>query len=56
MVVFVLIVAGLFTWAGATLLLDTWWKRWDRPDLAEQLGVDQPDSVADEARRWLESN
>jgi hypothetical protein len=35
-------------------LLDAWWRRWDRPDLAERLMPYQPGSVADEAQRWLD--
>jgi hypothetical protein len=55
MAVAVLIVAGLLTWAGATLLLDAWWRRWSRPDLAERLQPYQTGSIADDAQRWLES-
>ena len=48
-----LVAVGLLTWAGATLLLDAWWRCWQRPDLAEMLRPFRPDSLADEAQRWL---
>jgi hypothetical protein len=54
-VLVVLIVGGLLFWAGARLLLDAWWRRWDRPDLAEPLRPHQPMSLADEAQHWLDS-
>jgi hypothetical protein len=50
-----LIVVGVLVWGGSTLLLDAWWRRWDRPDLAERLRPYGHRSVADEAQRWLES-
>jgi hypothetical protein len=35
----ILIVAiGLLTWAGATVLLDAWWRRDRGPDLTERCG------------------
>jgi hypothetical protein len=37
MVTDAMIVAALLFWAGSTLLLDAWWPRWERPDLAERL-------------------
>jgi hypothetical protein len=43
---------GALTWTGATLLLDAWWHRWDRPSLAERLGHYRTPSVADETQRW----
>jgi hypothetical protein len=45
---------GLLTWAGSTLLLDAWWRRGSRPDLAERLRPFQPADLADEARQWLD--
>jgi hypothetical protein len=36
------------------LLLDAWWRRWDRPDLSERLRPHGRRSVADEAQRWLD--
>jgi hypothetical protein len=48
------IAVGLLTWAGSTLLLDAWWRRQKRPDLAERLRPFQPDSLADEAKQWLD--
>jgi hypothetical protein len=50
-----LVAAWALFWTGATLLLDAWWRRWDRPDLAEPLRTCSHRSVADEAQRWLES-
>jgi hypothetical protein len=44
---------GLLVWGGSTLLVDAWWRRWDRPDLAERLLPFQPGSVVDEAQHWL---
>jgi hypothetical protein len=52
--VVVLIVAGVLGWAAATLLLDAWWRRSQRPDLAERLRPFQVDSVADQAQRWVQ--
>jgi hypothetical protein len=54
MVIAAILTVGFLTWAGATLLLDAWWRRWDRPDLAERLKPYQRGSVADEAQRWLD--
>jgi hypothetical protein len=48
------IVVGLLTWAGSTLLLDAWWRRRRRPDLAERLRPFRSIVVADEARDWLD--
>jgi hypothetical protein len=53
-VVAVLIVAGLLGWGSATFLLDAWWRRPKRLDLAERLRPFAPTSVADEAQRWLD--
>jgi hypothetical protein len=41
---------GLLTWAGSTLLLEDWWRRRRRLDLAERLPPFQPASLADQAR------
>jgi hypothetical protein len=49
-----LIVVGLLTWAGSTLLLDAWWRRQRRPGLTERLRPFQPVDLADEARQWLD--
>jgi hypothetical protein len=49
-----LIVVGLLTWAGSTLLLDAWWRRGRRSDLAERLRPFQPSTLADQARDWLD--
>jgi hypothetical protein len=49
-----ILAVGLLTWAGATLLLDAWCRRWRGPDLADRLRPYQPVSVADEAQRWLD--
>jgi hypothetical protein len=48
------VAVGVLTWAGSTLLLDAWWRRRQRPDLAERLLPFPCDSVADEAQRWLD--
>jgi hypothetical protein len=45
----------LVTWGSAILLLDAWRRRWQRPDLAERLRPDRPDSLPDEAQDWLDS-
>jgi hypothetical protein len=39
-----------------TLLLDSWFRREKRPDLAERLRPLRPTSTADEAQDWLDSN
>jgi hypothetical protein len=49
-----LIVARLLTWFGAALVLDAWWRRERRPDLAERLRPFQPASLAEEAQEWLD--
>jgi hypothetical protein len=46
--------AAFLAGVGATLLLDAWWRRSDRPDLAERLLPYQPESVSDEAECWLD--
>jgi hypothetical protein len=51
-VVVALVMVGVLVWGGATLLLDAWWRRWDRPDLADR-PMPYP-SVADEAQHWLD--
>jgi hypothetical protein len=48
------IAVGLLVWAGTTLILDAWWLRPRRPDLAERQRPFQPASLADEARQWLD--
>jgi hypothetical protein len=54
MQVVVLVVAGILIWAGATLLLDAWWRREHRPDLAERLWPFRSRSLAEEAQEWLD--
>jgi hypothetical protein len=49
------LVAGIRVWIGTTLLLDAWWQRERRPDLAERLRPLLSDSIAEEARSWLDS-
>jgi hypothetical protein len=49
------ILVGLLVSAGTTLILDGWMRRPKRPDLAKRLLPFQPDSLADEARQWLET-
>jgi hypothetical protein len=50
----VVVVASLLTWAGATLTIDGWLRSRSRPSLTERLAPFQPESVADEAQRWLD--
>ena len=51
--VWVLVVAGLLIWVGATLIIDalSWARR--QPDLAERLIRYQARTDVDEVERWL---
>jgi hypothetical protein len=48
------LLAGVMVWIGTTLILDAWWRRKRRPDLAERLRPFRPASLADEAQDWLD--
>jgi hypothetical protein len=50
----VALVAGILVWIGTTLILDSWWRRERRRDLAERLRPFQPASLAEEAQQWLD--
>lgn len=52
MTVEVLLVAGLLSWGGTTLLLDAWLTQRRRPSLTDRLRPFSG-SVADEAEVWL---
>jgi hypothetical protein len=55
-VVFALVVLGLLVWAGAagaTLLLDAWWRRRDRPRRMALLT--RPLSLGADAQSWLDN-
>jgi hypothetical protein len=49
-----LVAVGLLVWVGTTLLIDAAIRRHRRPSLTERLAPYQHDSLADEARRWLD--
>jgi hypothetical protein len=51
----VLIFAGLLTWAGATFIIDAVLETRRHPDLGERLAVarDRWRTMADEAQDWL---
>jgi hypothetical protein len=48
------VAVGLLSWAGVALQWDSWLRRERRSDLTERLQPFQFDSVADEARSWLD--
>jgi hypothetical protein len=54
-VIALLVVFGMVVWGAATLVIDTWQRgRHCRPSLSDRLAPQQPSSIADEARRWLD--
>jgi hypothetical protein len=50
MAVVAVIAVGLLVWTGTTLLLDVWWRRPRRPDLAERPRPFQPVNLADQGQ------
>ena len=53
LVVGLLVVAFLFLWAGAALLIDAWSQRDVRPSLAERLAAYATRTLSEEAQTWL---
>ena len=49
----VLLVAGLLVWAGASLLIGAWIRSRNRPDLAERLLPYCQPTLPQEAAEWL---
>ena len=43
----------VLVWAGSALLLDAWFRKARRPDLAERLAPFQRPWISDEVEQWL---